>query len=89
MLSFVTDRWVSEEKLMILWEEVKNLDLDGVGWRVLFRSVEEHLVRLQLLSRNVLRIELVVHDTVYDLSFAYEARPKYTDPSSMWRSALL
>ena len=68
---------------MILWERVEKLNTDKVGRLVLLASVVEDFVCLKLVSGNVLRIELVVDDSVYDLSFAHKTWTKNTYSKSL------
>jgi VIT1/CCC1 family predicted Fe2+/Mn2+ transporter len=70
---------------MILWEAVQYFYFDEVGRAVGFRSVVEDLVRLQLISGDVLGVKLVVDKPIDDLSFADEAWAKDANPSCLYR----
>lgn len=60
MLCLVTRGCVREEQLVVLREAVHNFDFHRVSRTVRLRSIEENLVRVELLRGDVLRIELVV-----------------------------
>ena len=72
-----------EQERMVLRETVKDFNADKVRLLIWLCAVVEDLVCFEFIGWDVLREELVVHDTIDNLSFANEAWSEHTDSESL------
>lgn len=69
---------------VILRETVQYFYVDEVGWVINRRSIVKNLVGLELISRNVLRIKLIIDKSIDDLGLSHKTGAKDTDSNCLY-----